>query len=522
MNETSEDPYQRAKELFCQAVEFVDPNMADSFLAIQCAGNSAVHAMVQRLLVAHRTPDTILDSPDRHKLDKEEFDYDPPTPLNLGQCVGRYEIRQLIGEGGMGLVYRAEQLQPIPRTVALKIIKPGLDTREIRSRFRIEQQALARLDHPGIARVLDAGHTDDGHSYVVMEMVEGIPLTHFCDQARLDVEARLRLFQDVCAAVAFAHLKGIIHRDLKPNNILVCSDEKSIKAKVIDFGLAKAIDGSLGDQTQITRERRIVGTPRYMSPEQADPDVSDIDTRADVYALGTMLFELLTGTTPFETNSGRFIGRGSVASGMLPAEAPRPSRRFASFDGDRQTEVAMQRCEEPRRLRKRLAGDLDWILIKSLEHDREQRYESAAALSEDLTRYLHDQPIQARPRSATYQLRKFLWRHRAAAFLVCVVLGAICATTLVSINQANRAWAAQTRAERFLEQLTLSQQNTLELLYAADLRIAAAALQRGDITEAAQLIERQRPTITAETTAPVDHRGIEWSMIHQRIDRSRQ
>jgi len=335
MIETANTIHQRAKDLFLQAIELPDSVSVETFLDKIGEHDPSLRTLVKRLFSAHQTADPILDAAD-HAAAPEA----PTEPITIGQRIDCYEIVELVGEGGMGLVYRADQRQPIQRTVALKIIKPGLDTREVLRRFRIEQQTLARLNHPHVARVLDSGQTDRGHPYFIMEFVEGKPLTRYCDHHRLSLEARLALFLDVCAAVAFAHQKGVIHRDLKPRNILVDVAGDSPCVKVIDFGLAKVIDGSARDYSGATRAWQIVGTPGYMSPEQSDPHKSDIDTRADVFSLGAMLYELLTGTTPVSRDSTQTHSAYRWPVDSANYKPPRPSVRMAMLPSDEFAEVA--------------------------------------------------------------------------------------------------------------------------------------------------------------------------------------
>ncbi len=309
--------------------------------------------------------------------------------------VGRYKLLQQIGEGGFGVVYQAEQTEPVHRIVALKIIKLGMDTKQVVARFEAEPQALALMDHPNIAKVLDAGATDAGRPYFVMELVKGVPITEYCDQAQLDMQGRLELFQQVCHAVQHAHQKGIIHRDLKPTNVLVALHDGKAVPKVIDFGIAKATDHRLTEKTLFTEFRQMIGTPEYMAPEQAELSGLDIDTRADIYSLGVLLYELLTGTKPFDLQTLAERGYEEILRTIREVDPPKPSTRVSTMDD--LPGVAAKRHTPPRLLGKTLRGDLDWIVMKALEKDRSRRYETANALAADIGRFLTDEPVLATP-----------------------------------------------------------------------------------------------------------------------------
>jgi len=342
-----------------------------------------------------------------------------------GAVIGRYKLLQQIGEGGFGAVYLAEQEVPVRRQVALKIIKLGMDTKQVIARFEAERQALALMEHPNIAKVLDAGATDTGRPYFVMELVRGVPITEYCDQAEMPFRDRLNLFMQVCGAVQHAHQKGIIHRDIKPSNVLVTQVDGKPAPKVIDFGIAKATQQRLTEQTMFTEFGQFIGTPAYMSPEQADATGTDIDTRSDIYSLGVLLYELLTGATPFDVKTLRKAGLGEIQRIIREVEPPRPSTRLSGLGAELET-VARQRSIEPKKLGTILRGDLDWIILKALEKDRVRRYESASGLAADIERYLVDEPVAAGPPSNVYRFRKFVRRHRGA-----VIAGAVVTATLV-------------------------------------------------------------------------------------------
>ena len=346
---------------------------------------------------------------------------DQPVTERPGAVIGPYKLREQVGEGGMGVVFVAEQERPVRRKVALKIIKPGMDTKEVVARFEAERQALALMDHPNIAKVLDAGSTESGRPYFVMELVRGIPITEYCDQNKLTIRQRLDLFIEVCQAIQHAHQKGIIHRDVKPSNVLVTLHDGKPVPKVIDFGVAKAINQRLTERTIYTRLAQTVGTPLYMSPEQAELSGLDIDTRTDVYSLGVLLYELLTGTTPFDKQTA---GEGRLRRDS--ADHPRAGTAEAQHQNQlaRQhaTAISAHRQTDPRSLSKFVLGDLDIIAMKALEKDRTRRYDTASGLAADVQRFLDDEPIVARPPSLAYRFTKFARRNRVAMVTSSLVL----------------------------------------------------------------------------------------------------
>jgi serine/threonine protein kinase len=391
-----------------------------------------------------------------------------------GTVIGRYKLLELIGEGGFAVVYMADQTEPIRRQVALKIIKLGMDTRQVIARFEAERQALAMMDHPGIAKVYDAGATETGRPYFVMQLIRGVPITEYCDANSLTTEARLRLFLDVCHAVQHAHQKGIIHRDIKPTNVLVALHDGRPVSKVIDFGIAKATHQRLTEKTLYTSFRQIIGTPQYMSPEQAEFSDLDIDTRSDIYSLGVLLYELLTSTTPFQPGDAQQIGYDEICHTIRHIDPPTPSRRLSTL-GDAAAVAAKKRQIDPASLRKQLQGDLDWIVMKALEKDRTRRYETADALALDIERYLTNEPIEARPPTTTYHLQKFASKHRApviaaAAILAVLILALVLAVIgLVRIDHERElANAERDRAE---ENLHMSQRLIGEVLAPASDRL---------------------------------------------------
>jgi serine/threonine-protein kinase len=350
-------------------------------------------------------------------------------------------LLEQIGEGGFGIVFMAEQTQPLRRKVALKVLKPGMDSGQVLARFEAERQALALMDHPNIARVLDAGSTATGRPYFVMELVRGVPITQFCDDNRLSTRERLGLFTDVCAAVQHAHTKGIIHRDLKPSNVLVTLHDGAALVKVIDFGIAKALGQQLTERTLFTGFAQMVGTPLYMSPEQAGLSDQDVDTRSDVYSLGVLLYELLTGTTPLEKERLSQVGYDEMRRLIREEELPRPSRRLSTL-GQAASTISNRRQSDPRQLSKLFRGELDWVVMKALEKDRNRRYESASDFARDVQRYLDDEPVLACPPSVSYRLGKFVRRHRAALAVVGLAL------FFIALLGGGGGWALRDRAAR--------------------------------------------------------------------------
>jgi serine/threonine protein kinase len=428
------------KRIFQAAREIEDEAERTAYLDRACAGDPELKARVEALVEASGAEDGFLEAPAL----AEQATIRVTTPSEKpGDMIGRYKLLQQIGEGGFGIVYMAEQSEPIRRRVALKIIKLGMDTKEVVARFEAERQALAMMDHPNIARVLDAGATETGRPYFVMELVHGIPITHYCDQNSLSTRERLELFVPVCQAVQHAHQKAIIHRDLKPSNVMVTLHDGKPVPKVIDFGIAKAIDQPLTDRTLFTAYGQFVGTPEYMSPEQATMNGLGVDTRSDVYSLGVLLYELLTGTTPFERGTLRSVAYDEVCRIIREVEPPTPSSRISTMAGGKATEVAERRHTDADGLGRLVRGDLDWIVMKALEKDRTRRYATAEGLRQDIGRHLADQAVEATPPSTVYRLLKFVRRNRAK-----VVAGLlVAASLLVGLGMASLA-AAQAFRQR--------------------------------------------------------------------------
>jgi serine/threonine protein kinase len=371
---------------------------------------------------------------------------EPPVREGPGTVVGPYKLLEQIGEGGFGVVFMAEQNRPVRRKVALKILKPGMDTRQVVARFEAERQALALMDHPNIAHVFDGGETSNGRPYFVMELVRGIPITEFCDDNQLPVRQRLELFIRICQAVQHAHQKGIIHRDLKPSNIMVTLHDGTPVVKVIDFGIAKAVGQQLTDKTLFTNFAQLMGTPTYMSPEQAQLSGLDTDTRTDIYSLGVLLYELLTSTTPCDKERLRTAAFDEIRRIIREEEPARPSLRVNTM-GQASTPMSAKRKSDPVRLCQLLRGELDWIVMKALEKDRNRRYETASAFAADVQRYLDDEPVHACPPSALYRFRKFARRRKAALISVGLVAAALLLGTGVSIWYAVQAGRAEVQAK---------------------------------------------------------------------------
>jgi serine/threonine protein kinase len=451
------------RAIFAEALDIADPGQRAAFLERACADRPELRRHIEELLAAQDDLGSFLARPPVL----------PPSPPAAapgegpGDRIGPYKLLQKIGEGGMGVVYMAEQEEPVRRKVALKIIKPGMDSRQVVARFEAERHALAMMDHPNIARVIDAGTTQPnpksrhdnqpgvegsefdvrapsiraaGRPYFVMELVYGVPITRFCDEHRLTPRQRLRLFVPVCQAIQHAHQKGVIHRDVKPSNVLVTLYDGKPVPKVIDFGVAKAVDQPLTDRTMFTLFGAFVGTIEYMSPEQAEMNALGVDTRSDIYSLGALLYELLTGTTPLGRPQGAALDE--VLRRIREEEPPRPSLRVGGTDA--LADVAAARGAEPARLAKLLRGELDWIVMKCLEKDRSRRYETASDLARDVDRYLHGEPVEAGPPSAGYRLRKYARRHWPAFATAASFVALLLAATAVSAWLAVRA----TRAER--------------------------------------------------------------------------
>jgi WD40 repeat protein/tRNA A-37 threonylcarbamoyl transferase component Bud32 len=533
-------PQNREEALFTLALEKPVEKRAD-FLDGACHGDPALRQRLEALLAAHEAPDESLPKDkDAVPANKATMKLELPDVPDeaVGQTLGRYKLMERLGEGGCGVVYVAEQSVPVRRRVALKVIKLGMDTKQVVARFEAERQALAMMDHPNIAKVLDAGTTETGRPYFVMELVRGIRITDYCDQNNLTTKERLDLFIKVCQAIQHAHQKGIIHRDIKPSNILVTLHDGVPVPKVIDFGIAKATEGRLTEATVYTQLHQFIGTPAYMSPEQAEMSGLDIDTRSDIYSLGVLLYELLAGSTPFDAKELMASGIDQMRKTIREQEPVRPSTRFATLKGEELTTTAKRRSADKSKLMHQLKGDLDWIVMKCLEKDRTRRYETANGIAADLKRHLNNEPIVARPPSTAYRFQKLVRRNKLAfaagiAIVVALLLGIIGSTAqairathakqeaLAAQAQAVAAQAEESKqrqqadAARANEAALRQQAEAAELAarqkaYAADMKLVQSALAENNLGRAQELLNRQRPQ-----SGQRDLRGWEWRYLWQ-------
>ena len=517
-----------------EALEIPTAIAREEYLRQRCGGDVELRHRVSQLLEDYEAAGNFLEEPViADWCVKESFD-GPESQI------GPYKLREQIGEGGMGVVYLAEQLAPIKRRVALKLVKSGMDTRQVLARFEAERQALAMMSHPHISGILDAGATDSGRPYFVMELVRGIPITEFCDLHRLSVRKRLELFIQVCMAVQHAHQRGIIHRDLKPSNILVELHDVAPVPKVIDFGIAKATGQQLSERTVYTKFVQMLGTPLYMSPEQATLSGLDIDTRSDIYSLGVILYEILTGSTPFEQSALTKEGPDEMRRILREVDPPRPSQKISTLQAAQLKTVSAQRQVDPRNLSSSIGRELDWIVLQAMEKDRERRYESASAMAADLQRYLNNEAVFACPPSLAYQTRKFVSRYKvafitAAAVSLSLLTGTAIATWQAIVANRERDRANQA-ATRFLEESLRSEEKTRianqerlraetaerahreqtelaeNVLYASAIRLAYRHKQSGDDDQAAQLLNSFIPR-----PGTPDRRGLEWYLLKHQL-----
>ena len=512
------------------ALQVKDPAERKVFLDQACAGDAGLRAAVEELLATQAEAERFFaDGSLALKVSAESIQSGNggpalagdsriklPEDQRIGERIGRYTLLQKIGEGGCGTVYLAEQESPVRRKVAFKIIKLGMDTKSLISRFEAERQALALMDHPNIARALDAGATDTGRPYFVMELVRGEKITDYCDQQYLDVRRRLRLFVQICHAVQHAHQKGIIHRDLKPSNILVTSLDGAPIPKVIDFGIAKAITGErLADNTVFTACEQFLGTPAYMSPEQAQMDRMDIDTRSDIYSLGVLLYELLTGHTPFDGKELIQFGMEELQRTLREKEPPRPSAMLAALPAAARAAVARRRGIDPDRLIALARGDLDWIVMKALEKDRSRRYETAHEMALDIERYLKGEAVLACPPGRMYLVRKLVRRNKAAFAAATAVLAALC------LGLGLSTWLFfQERAARQEAEADKASEAKMRARLEATQNIARAAedWEAGNFADAAVLTSGISPDFLSPSkqAAQVYRDILAWHAMHER------
>ncbi|HVV70862.1 MAG TPA: serine/threonine-protein kinase, partial [Verrucomicrobiae bacterium] len=440
-------PASREETLLAAALER-PTEQRSAFLDGACHGDLALRRRLEARLAAHEETQAAPRDESEAGTPTLKADTRPESrDESVGQVIGRYKVLQKIGEGGCGVVYMAEQELPVRRRVALKVIKPGMDTRAVIARFEAERQALALMDHTNIAKVLDAGATEAGRPYFVMELVRGVKFTEYCDQNRLPTRQRLELFVQICQAIQHAHQKGIIHRDIKPSNILVTLHDGVPVPKVIDFGIAKATtDQRLTDKTLFTAYEQFIGTPAYMSPEQAEMSGLDVDTRSDIYSLGVLLYELLTGRTPFDAKELMKAGVDGMRKTIREKEPPRPSTRVATLQGEELSATAAHHAAEAPKLISLLRGDLDWVVMKCLEKDRTRRYETANGLATDIQHYLVNEPVQARPPSKLYRFQKLARRNKTTFAAAGLVLAALIVGLVVSLYLYAQESAARRRA----------------------------------------------------------------------------
>jgi WD40 repeat protein len=513
--------------IFCAAIKLKSVEERRAYIKGACGDDIDLLSRVEALLEAHEQAGDFLDAPPVNQgvtLDS------PPGIDGPGTTIGRYTLLELLGEGGMGLVYLAEQKEPVRRKVALKIIKPGMDSKQVIARFEAERQTLAVLDHPNIAHVFDAGCTETGRPYFVMEHVKGLPITRYCDENRLAIEQRLRLFEQVCEAVHHAHQKGIIHRDLKPSNILVSVHGDRAVPKIIDFGIAKAITAPLTDKTFATLQGQLLGTPEYMSPEQVDLATQDIDTRSDIYSLGVVLYELLAGVLPFESDAFERAGLVEIQRTIRETEPASPSVRLTCL-GEKAHTIAASRGTQLVPLARRLQRELEWIPLKAMRKDRCRRYRSASEMADDVRNYLSGRPLLAGPETTIYRVQKFVRKHAGSVATVALVAAAIVLGLIVSTTMYFRAESMRVQAERAREDETvartraeeaeqaegqqreLAERRAEELrhtLYVNSIQLADAKHREGNASQVRTLLD----------ACPNDLRGWEWNRLNYILDLS--
>jgi len=515
------------RAVFKAALKIKSPIERAAYVGKACENNAELLARVEALLKSHDEAGSFLERP---AIEPSVTLDDPPLVDGPGTKIGRYELLEQIGEGGMGLVYIAQQKKPVKRKVALKIIKPGMDSKQVIARFEAERQALAVLDHPNIARVFDAGTTKTGRPYFIMEYVKGVSITRYCDENKLSIEKRLRLFEEVCEGIHHAHQKGIIHRDLKPSNILVSVHGDRAVPKIIDFGIAKAVTQPLTEKTFVTFQGQLLGTPEYMSPEQVDLATQDIDTRSDIYSLGVVLYELLAGVLPFEREAFANLGFAEVQRTIREQEPASPSNRLSGLGAEAKT-IAASRDTQVVTLARRLHRELEWIPLKAMRKDRCRRYKSASEMADDIRNYLNGNPLMAGPETATYRMQKFVRKHAGsvatvALVAIAVVLGLIVSTAMYfrAEDAREKEAVARIRAEQ-AEMVAQEQRGVAEehrelaeknaesyrcALYTNTIQLADSKYREGNIGHVRRLLE----------SCPQDLRGWEWDRIDHVADQS--
>ncbi len=505
--------FERIRQVFMAIIE-QPSTQRESLLDEACGNDAELRQQVALLFKAHAAGDGILDRNEAGSTPTRPYESMSERP---GTVIGPYKLLQQLGEGGMGTVFMAEQTEPIQRKVALKVIKPGMDSRQVIARFEAERQALSMMDHVNIARVLDAGTTggepggvSPGRPYFVMELVHGVPITKYCDDNRLTPRQRLELFVPVCQAIQHAHQKGIIHRDIKPSNVMITHYDGKPVPKVIDFGVAKATAQKLTERTLFTQYGTMVGTFEYMSPEQAEMSALGVDTRSDIFSLGVLLYELLTGTTPLSHKRLKEAAYAEVLRMIREEEPPKPSTRL-SDSGEALVSISAQRHMEPIKLAKLLRGELDWIVMKCLEKDRNRRYETASAFAADVQRYLNDEPVQACPPSAWYRFRKFARRNKAAMLIGSVLI--LAALSVVGVVAGSLGWMAH---EQSVRQGVLTHEVELALQEAAAVADRAQALTDNPYQWEATLAAALSALKRAEGLAAQEKAGLEPA-VHERL-----
>jgi eukaryotic-like serine/threonine-protein kinase len=505
---------EQAEEIFCAALEISEPGRRAAFLEERCAEDPRLRTAVEHMLAMQNQVERFFGSSAPVPAEMisgagANVPLSASAELEAGKQVGPYKLLERLGEGGCGVVYLAEQVVPVHRQVALKLIKLGMDTKSVIARFEAERQALAMMDHPNIAHVLDAGATESGRPYFVMELVRGIRITRYCDQERLTTRQRLDLFIHVCHAIQHAHQKGVIHRDIKPSNILITMVDGEPVPKVIDFGIAKATGGQLlGGNTVFTACDQFVGTPAYMSPEQAALSGLDVDTRSDIYSLGVLLYELLTGKTPFAQDELMQSGLDEMRRTLREQDPHRPSTKLDELRAEELTQTAMQRHVEPRRLKLLLTGDLDWIVMKALEKDRDRRYQTVNGLAMDVYRYLNNELVMARPPSWSYRFHKLVRRNRTTFTAGAAVFLALIA------GFGTSTWLFFRERDARREQSELRQEADAR----AKIAQAAVVLSRGRSAEADQLVDKlQIPVAEPSLEAAGVFRSLgDWNVLQGR------